>query len=110
MRTITENNDEQLTTTAVLALSNLVRQACVNQGTRQSHFSSIVRPVCDFNFAQRYTEWLVHKLDSDPNQRRVFVEALGNVGSNEIVRILGDIAINSKYSSYIQTSAVFAMR
>lgn len=109
---IAENNDEQLTTTAVLALSNLVRQACVNQNTRQSRFSSVVRPVCNLNSAKRFTEWLIHQLDSDQigNQRRVIVEAIGNVGNGEVVEVLGDIAMNPAYSSYIQTSAVLAMR
>jgi len=107
---IAEKEDEQLTITALLSFSNLVRSACVNQASRQHKFSSIVKPVCDEGYVSRYVDWLSHKISSDAPLRRAYIEALGNVGSHHTIEILKSIAVNPTYSTYHRTSAVFAMR
>lgn len=56
------------------------------------------------------TQWLLQQLDSDPELTRAYIEAIGNVGSKETLQALRDIALSPKYSSYLQTSAVFAMK
>lgn len=50
-----KDDSQQLSITGVLALSNLVRDACVNSMARQQHFSSIVTPVCDRKLASQVT-------------------------------------------------------
>ncbi|XP_054280083.1 vitellogenin-1-like isoform X1 [Macrosteles quadrilineatus] len=107
---IAEKDDEQLTITAVLSFSNLVRGACIAKASRQHKFSSILTPVCDESYIARYIDWLSHKISSDAPLRRAYIEALGNVGSPHVIEILKSIAVNPKYSSYYRTSAIFAMR
>lgn len=48
-----KDDSQQLIITGVLALSNLVRDACVNSVSRQQHFSSIVTPICDRKLASQ---------------------------------------------------------
>ncbi|XP_046683357.1 vitellogenin-2-like isoform X2 [Homalodisca vitripennis] len=107
---ISKRYDQVLVSSAVLAMSNLVRVACVNSKTRQHMFSRIVRPECDNEITARYITWLEKQMDSDPNLRRVYIQAIGNVGSPETIAVLRKCVHNSQYSSYLQTSAVFAMR
>lgn len=107
---VSKKEDKQVTTAAVLALSNLVRDACTSQKMRAQHFSSIVRPVCDSKMAVKVMEWFRQQLDSDPSLTRPYIDALGNVNTPEVLNTLKDIALNPKYSSYVQTSAIYAMR
>lgn len=107
---VSKKEDKQVTTAAVLALSNLVREACTSKTLRTQHFSSIVRPVCDSKMAEKVMEWFRQQLDSDPSLIRPYTEALGNVNTPNIIYTLKDIALNPKYSTYVQTSAIFAMR
>lgn len=107
---VSKKEDKQVTTAAVLALSNLVRDACGSKTIRTQHFSSILRPICDSKMAVKVTEWFRQQLDSDPALIRPYIEALGNVNIPNVLKTLRDIALNPKYSTYFQTSAVFAMR
>lgn len=107
---VSKKEDKQVTTAAVLALSNLVRDACTSNTLRTQHFSSIVRPVCDNKMAVKVMEWFRQQLDSDPSLTRPYIAAIGNVNTPDVLKTLQDIALNPKYSTYLQTSAVFALR
>uniref|UniRef100_A0A1B6KR29 Vitellogenin domain-containing protein n=1 Tax=Graphocephala atropunctata TaxID=36148 RepID=A0A1B6KR29_9HEMI len=107
---IGDRYDRQLASTAVLALSNAVRLACVNPVARQHVFSSIVRPVCDSSITTRFTQWLQSQMNKDSDLRRVYIQALGNLGTSDTVVFLQKYALNTEFSPYLRTSAVFAMR
>lgn len=107
---VSKKEDKQVTTAAVLALSNLVRDACTSKTLRTQHHSSIVRPVCDSKMAVKVMEWFRQQLDSDPSLPRPYIEGLGNVNTPDVINTLKDIALNPKYSTYLQTSAIYAMR
>jgi hypothetical protein len=117
--TAVESDIDQLKTTAVLALSNLLHQACVNSRIRSSRYPvALYGEFCDEKLAQRdYAPYFIKNLKKhletqEPQDKHwisTYLQALGNLGVPEVVPVVQQI-LDDETDPYIKVKAVFALK
>jgi hypothetical protein len=114
-----ESDGEQVKTSAVLALSNLLYQACVNSRIRNSRYPvALYGEFCDEKLAQRtYAPWFTKNLKKhlegrEPQDKHwvaTYLTALGNLGVPEVVPVVQQI-LDDETDPYIKVKAVLALK
>nr|CAD7592700.1 unnamed protein product [Timema genevievae] len=102
---------QQLLISSVLAFSNLLRVACVDDIVKQAQYSVHMIPKpCTKEHASRYISFLEGYKKKSSTLRRVYITALGNTGLPAVLPLLQAIVNDTKASSYLRSSAVFSMK
>lgn len=114
-----ESDKDQVKTSAILALSNLLHQACVNSRIRNSRYPvALYGEFCDEKVAQRqYAPYFVKNLkkhldSEDPQDNHwavTYLTALGNLGVPEVIPVVQNI-LDDETNSYIKVKAVLALK
>nr|CAD7399677.1 unnamed protein product [Timema poppensis] len=102
---------QQLLISSVLAFSNLLRVACVDDNVKQAQYSvHMIQKPCTKDQASRYISFLEGYKKKSSTLRRVYITALGNTGLPAVLPLLKAIVNDTKASSYLRSSAVFSMK
>ncbi|CAG2053201.1 unnamed protein product [Timema podura] len=102
---------QQLLISSVLAFSNLLRVACVDDIVKQAQYSVHMIPKpCTKEHASRYISFLEGYKKKSSTLRRVYITALGNTGLPAVLPLIQAIVNDTKASSYLRSSAVFSMK
>ena len=111
VRQLASREDLQLKSTAILALSNLLRIACVDTKERDARYFTVTfHGFCKQEDMETYLSWFVSGAKSEGTLRRVFLTALGNTGNVTALGYLRAIAQDTIASTYIRTTAVYSMK
>jgi hypothetical protein len=110
-------HQKQVKTTAVLALSTLLYQACVNTRIRNTRYPvALYGQFCDAqvvanDFLPYYKRQLQRFLkdESDNHWQAVYLVALGNIGHPQVIPIVQEILDDSN-DPYVKTKAIFALK
>jgi hypothetical protein len=116
-----ESDKDQVKTAAILALSNLVSQACVNARIRNSRYPvALYGEFCDEKLAQRtYAPYFIkhlqkhmEKQSKEPQEKHwaiTHLTALGNLGVPEAIPVVQQI-LDDETDPYIKVKAIFALK
>lgn len=107
--------DRQLRTTAVLAFSVLLNQACINPQIKQSRYNvALYGEFCDVKDTNEYVDHFVQKLKESLKTKgnhwtHVYITALGNIGHPRIVNVVQKILDDSN-DPIEKSKAIYALK
>jgi len=111
--------ETQVKTSAILAFSNILYQACVNTEIAESRYpQALYGQFCDAKLVQRqYVQWFIRNLKKymESNQQQdkhfaiTYLVALGNLGVPEVVPVVQRI-LDEEEDAYFKVQAIFALK
>ncbi|XP_046407324.1 vitellogenin-1-like [Ischnura elegans] len=111
IRNAATKDDYDLRTASLLAFSNVLRVACVNQAERKMRYpTNVYGDPCPADSASRYIPYLASQLRADPALKPAVLMALGNTGSLLALPTLTAAARDSSSTPYLRARAITAMK